>query len=155
MYCNILQRTATHCNALQHTATHCNTLPHTSTHCNTLQHTATHCNALRHIDATLQHTATQKSVKSRFKTQISHVTWTRHVTKESRQITNKTHDVDTSCNTHSRTSRARLEIYKRDFRMDTGILCVYRALLGTYRATYRTITAAHTFTYVKGASRDI
>ena len=65
MFCNTLQRTATHCNTLQHTAAHGNTLQHTSTDClqdcascprYVLQYTATHCNTLQHT--ALQHTAT-------------------------------------------------------------------------------------------------
>jgi len=45
-----------------------------------------------------------------------------------------THNTCGTNGTHSRTSRASIERSIRDFRMDTGILCIYRALFSTYRA---------------------
>ena len=62
MYCNVLQRTATHCNTLQHTATHRNTPQHTATHCNTLHHTATLCNTLQRTADTLLSSSQQRDI---------------------------------------------------------------------------------------------
>jgi len=91
LFCNTLQRAATHYNTLQHIATYCNTPPHTATHCNALQHTATHCNTLHYntlcaliclwwrsrrsddslLSSRLQHTATHRNTLQHTATQCN------------------------------------------------------------------------------------